>query len=183
MFFSVISSLELKVDKDFIHRGDFWIRQHVKSWSTFHDIHVSGTATGKLMIARGGLVEEEIDLKGSSVFPFLMTDLKLPLCQIGSWLELLMVDLYVKVPEVMSKVMILASSCERQLMRARSQFISSKLAWCILHRVVKEVVFPEDLVLMGHRILLGWGVKLFVYCQQLVGMDWHENLSRRQRLA
>jgi hypothetical protein len=43
------------------------------------------------------------------VFPFLMTDLKLLLCQIVSWLELLMVDLCVNVPEVMSKVMILTS--------------------------------------------------------------------------
>jgi hypothetical protein len=62
-----------------------------------------------LMIVRGSLVEEGIDLEGSSVFPFLMTDLKLLLCQIGSWLELIMVDFCVNVPEVMSKVMILTS--------------------------------------------------------------------------
>jgi hypothetical protein len=35
-FFSAISPLELKVDEEFIHRDEFWIRQHVKSWSTFH---------------------------------------------------------------------------------------------------------------------------------------------------
>ena len=55
------------------------------------------------MIARGSLVEKGIDLKGSSAFPFLLTDLKLHLCQIGSWLELFMVDLCVNVAEVTSK--------------------------------------------------------------------------------